>query len=360
MSEQTCNRRAILAAAVAAVGSLAVRPTLRLSAADADVPVTKTVLIALYKSLTPQQRTSICFDWDTKGYGNVPRRLHVSNSWQISGPKIGSSFYNDEQQQLIAEALSSVMSPGWPAKLARQVEEDGRGKWGQGQSIGIFGTPAEGRMQLTLTGFHLTIKAEFGDDSPVAFGGSIAHGHQPSGFNEKVGHPENIFWYQALAANKAYDLLDDQQRQNALVSRGMPYYEFDGKIDRSYCLPDTKYERPREHDVRFRTEDMIPGLPIAKMSSEQKQAVDRTLHAILEPYRKSYRDQVLDCLKSQGGLRRCKLAFYKERDLGNDSQWDNWRLEGPTFICYWRGFPHVHIWLHVANTPNAKVSSNFG
>ena len=360
MANRTCNRRTILSTVATAVGALAIRPTQRLWAADANVSDTKTALIALYKSLSPQQRQTMCFAWDATGFGNVPRRLHVSNSWNVASPKIGSSFYNEEQQQLIAEVLASVMSPGWPGKLAQQVEEDGRGKWGEGQSVGIFGTPEEGRMQLTLTGFHLTIKAVFGDHSPVAFGGGIAHGHQPSGFNEKVGHPGNIFWYQALAANKVHDLLDNTQRRRALVSRGMPYYEFDGKIDRSYCLPDTKYDQPREHDMRFRAADKIPGLPIAQMSSEQKQAVEQTLHAVLEPYHKPYQNQVLDCLKSQGGLQQCKLVFYREHDLGDDGQWDNWRLEGPSFIWYYRGAPHVHIWIHVAHTPDVKVSSNFG
>ena len=302
MAKQTYSRRAFLSAAAAAAGSLSIRPTPRLWAEDADTPNTKSALVELYKSLSEQQRKSMCFAWDAQGRGTVPRRLHVSNSWNVAGPKIGSSFYDAEQQQLIAEVLASVMSPGWPDKLAQQVEDDGRGKWGESQSVGIFGTPDEGRMQLTLTGFHLTIKALFDDESPVAFGGGIAHGHQPSGFNEQVGHPGNFFWYQALAANKVYELLDVKQRTLALVSRGMPYYEFAGQIDRSDCLPDTKYDQPREHDMRFRAADLIPGLPIAQMSSEQQQAMEQTLQTILEPYRKPYQDQVLDCLKSQGGL----------------------------------------------------------
>ena len=60
----------------------------------------------------------------------------------------------------------------------------------------------------------------------MAFGGAICHGHQPSGFHEKVGHPGNIFWYQAHEAHKVYQLLDGKQQQQALVAKGMPYYDF--------------------------------------------------------------------------------------------------------------------------------------
>src|SRR5262245_20786775 len=41
---------------------------------------------------------------------------------------------------------------------------------------------------------------------------------------------------------------------------------------------------------------------------------------------------------------------YKEGDIGNDRVWDNWRLEGPNFVWYFRGEPHVHIWINVADS----------
>jgi hypothetical protein len=28
--------------------------------------------------------------------------------------------------------------------------------------------------------------------------------------------------------------------------------------------------------------------------------------------------------------------------------WDIWRIEGPAFVCHFRGAPHVHAYLHVA------------
>jgi hypothetical protein len=87
------------------------------------------------------------------------------------------------------------------------------------------------------------------------------------------------------------------------------------------------------------------------------QAVMRSL---LAPYREEYQDDVMKCLDKQGGLDKCRLIFYQEHTLGKDGEWDNWRIEGPAFVWYFRGFPHVHIWIHVAEDPHVLVTSHFG
>ena len=51
----------------------------------------------------------------------------------------------------------------------------------------------------------------------VAFGGPIFYGHAARGFNEKPDHPGNVFWHQALAANRVYEMLDGTQRAAPLV-----------------------------------------------------------------------------------------------------------------------------------------------
>ena len=63
------------------------------------------------------------------------------------------------------------------------------------------------------------------------------------------------------------------------------------------------------------------------------------------------------CLNEQGGLNRCAVAFYEQADIGADGVWDNWRLEGPSFVWHFRGKPHVHVWVHVANSPAVRLNS---
>jgi hypothetical protein len=169
----------------------------------------------------------------------------------------------------------------------------------------------------------------------MAFGGPIFYGHAASGFNEKPGHPGNVYWEQALAANKVFEMLDGKQREKALVASN-PVEEVVG-----FKGPQGKFE----------------GIAVGDLSSDQKEQVQKTLAKLIEPYRQTDQSEVAACLKAQGGLDKCWLAFYSEDDLGQDRVWDNWRLEGPSFVWYFRGFPHVHVWVNVADTPDVKTNS---
>ncbi|HRQ89197.1 MAG TPA: hypothetical protein PLA50_10380, partial [Bacteroidia bacterium] len=85
------------------------------------------------------------------------------------------------------------------------------------------------------------LRAGSGHNTPSAFGGGIAHGHEPSGFFEDIGHPGNIWWYQAELANRVYALLDEKQRRRALVKDQVPFAvtnaELMADIDRQLRKP---------------------------------------------------------------------------------------------------------------------------
>jgi hypothetical protein len=66
---------------------------------------------------------------------------------------------------------------------------------------------------------------------------------------------------------------------------------------------------------------------------------------------------VNECLNKQGGLDTCSLAFYAEGDIGDDEVWDNWRLEGPSFVFYFRGSPHVHMWINIGSDAAVKLNA---
>ena len=51
----------------------------------------------------------------------------------------------------------------------------------------------------------------------VAFGGPILYAHEGESLHEKPDHPSNVFWYQALEANKLYQALDARHRALALM-----------------------------------------------------------------------------------------------------------------------------------------------
>lgn len=308
----------------------------RASAAPTPTSAAETAVKALYDTLTPEQRKAVCFAWDHKDPARGLLRTHVSNNWHITSQTIDSNFYTPKQKGIVFDIFKGIFNPEWHAKLLKQLKDDNNGKpFGADQNIAIFGVPGEGKFELVMTGRHMTCRADGNSENHVAFGGPIFHGHAASGFNEKVGHPDNVFWHQAVAANKVYTLFDEKQKAKALLPK-----------------------RPAESAVAFRGKDtVIPGLPVKEMSSDQKTELNKVLLSLLAPYRKEDVDEVNECLKAQGGLDACRLMFYREASLEDkESPWDNWRLEGPSFVWYFRGHPHVHIWINVAN--DAKVELN--
>jgi hypothetical protein len=288
----------------------------------------------LYGSLTDQQRQAVAFDWEHVDPSRGLLRTRVAANWRITKPPIKSDFYTPEQQSLIREVFEGIIQPGWHERFDKQIADDDGG-FGTRQTIAIFGTPGEGPFEFVLTGRHMTLRCDGDSAGHVAFGGPIFYGHAASGFTEKPDHPGNVFWPQAVAANELFDTLDGKQQKEALLEGA-----------------------PAESAVGFRgAGGQFPGIPVAGLSADQREHVQKVLQKLIEPYRQSDRDEVVACLKAQGGLDRCHLAFYKQGDLGGDGVWDIWRLEGPSFVWHFRGSPHVHVWVNVADDPTVELNA---
>jgi len=287
----------------------------------------------LYDTITPEQKKEICFDWDHKEDGNL-LRTHVSNNWQITEPKINSKFFTSDQQDIIEAIFFGLYDPEFHTSIRKQLKDDAGG-YGRRQSIALFGEPGSGKFEFVMTGRHLTIRCDGDSTEHFAFGGPVFYGHAAQGFNEKADHPGNVFWYQALKANGLFDMLDGQQRKAALIPKA-----------------------PAERLVHFRkSQSGIPGLRLSELSKDQMAHMNEVLTALLKPYRKTDKAEAAECLKSQGGLENCSISFYQSGDIGNDQVWDVWRLEGPSFVWHYRGSPHVHVWVNVADSASAKIST---
>jgi hypothetical protein len=318
------------AAGVVAAGGLAGAAT-ALAAAE---KTPETVVRLLYDSLSEKQRQVICFGWEHVDPERGLLRTRISNNWRITPPAIKSEFFTADQQRMVRDIFEGMIQPDWHAKFDKQTKDDAGG-WGLRQSIAIFGRPGQGKFEFVLTGRHMTVRCDGHSAEHVAFGGPIFYGHAASGFNEKPDHPGNVFWPQALAANDVFKMLDGKQQNEALLDKA-----------------------PEESHVAFQgPAGRFPGIPVKELSSDQKEHLQRVLQKLIEPYRRSDRDEVLTCLKKQGGLDKVSLAFYKQEDLGNDRIWDIWRLEGPAFVWHFRGAPHVHVWVNVADDPSVKLNA---
>lgn len=335
-SSRGVNRRELLKGAV--IGAAALTSgvsSVNVLRAD-DKPAAKSaesLVKVLYDSMTPKQKEENCFEWDHKDGKRGLLRTFVANNWTINNNFIHGEYYTKDQQAIIRGIFEDLIRPEWHARVDKQLEDDAGG-FGVHQSLSIFGKPGEGKFELVMTGRHMTMRCDGNSTPNVAFGGPIFYGHAPED-SEGPKHTGNSYWEQAVAANRVYDMLDGKQRKIAEVGK-----------------------TPREQAVAFQGASGVKaGIPLSEMSKDQVDEVKKVLAKLLEPYRQVDQEEVKKCLDAQGGLEKCSLAFFTDEDIGADRVWDNWRLEGPSFVWHFRGSPHVHVWVNIADDPSVKLNA---
>lgn len=326
------DRREFIKQAGAGVAACAVAGATPLLADQQKQATAESLVQVLYESFSPKQKEAVCFDWNHMDEKRGLLRTRVSANWQITDKSINDDeFYTKDQQHMMRQIFERVIQPQWHARFDQQMEDD-CGGWGQDQALAIFGKPGDGKFEFVLTGRHMTLRCDGNSEDHMAFGGPVFYGHSA---DESSIHDGNVFWHQAVKANQLFAMLDGKQRDVALISKA-----------------------PVEKKVSFRGPNgQLPGIPVSELSGDQQEHMRDVLKSLIEPFRTADQNEVTACLKAQGGLESCSLSFYEQGNLGDDEVWDNWRLEGPSFVWYFRGSPHVHCWVHVADVPSVKLNS---
>ena len=279
----------------------------------------ETLVATLYKSLSGEQKQKVAFPFDH------PLRSKVDNNWQIT-PVTVAEFFTPDQQAMIAEIFRGLHNPEFVDKVLYHINEDagGLGKY----SVALFGEPGGGAFEFVLTGRHCTARCDGDSVEGTAFGGPIFYGHASQSFNEKPDHPKNVYWYQAKRANEVFQALDGKQRKLAL-------------------LGDPRQEQGTATVELKQRGDKILGLPVSEMTRDQRELVQKVLGDLLLPFREADRVEALRDIEARGGFDELAMSFYKNMDIGNDGVWDVWQLESPSMVWYFRGAPHVHVWVNV-------------
>lgn len=290
------------------------------AAAPTSKSAAETAAKRLYESLTDEQRKVICFPFDN------PLRQKINANWAITEPKIAQLF-TKEQQAIVDEIFRGVTSPDGYERFLKQMEEDAGGL--DQYHVALFGDPGSGKFEFEMTGRHMTIRADGDSVENVAFGGPIIYGHGQG--DGEAGLPGNVFYYQTKKANEVFAALDGKQREKALLPKAPP-----------------------ENQVPVQgAAAAFPGIAVGELSSDQKNLVEETIKVILAPYRQEDVDEAVAILKADGGFEKLHAAFYQSGNLGNDQEWDIWRLEGPGFVWHFRGSPHVHAYVNIAKPESA-------
>jgi hypothetical protein len=281
----------------------------------------ETLVAAFHKTLTEPQRKAICFPFDH------PLRSKVDNNWHITEQTL-DKFFNKDQQAMIKEIFLGLHSPEYADTVFKQVEHDsGKDGFYGGSSVALFGEPGTGQFEFVLTGRHCTRRCDGDSVEGAAFGGPIFYGHAAKGFNEKPDHPGNVYWFQALRANEVFKALDGKQRQLAL-------------------LGDSREEKGTDTVKLAGKNKELPGIPLTELSRDQKELVRKVMADLLAPFRQADADEAMKLIEANG-FDHLHMAFYKNQDVGKDGVWDVWQIEGPSMVWYFRGDPHVHVWVNV-------------
>ncbi|MEP7364142.1 MAG: DUF3500 domain-containing protein [Acidobacteriota bacterium] len=302
-----------------AVSSVAASAAPAIAAATARKSSSETLVATLFKSLTPEQKSTVAFAFDD------PLRTKVDANWHIVPQKIGE-FFNADQQSMIREIFTGLYKPEFAPTVIEQLKHDGGGI--ENYNVALFGEPG-GKFEFVLSGRHCTMRCDGDSVEGAAFGGPIFYGHQGGGTDlEEPSHPNNAYWYQAKRANEVFAALDGKQRELALVKRA-PRAESQNKT------------------VQIKPKEERAGIAVAELSKDQRVLVEKVIADLLLPYRQRDVDEAVKLLKTRGGAESLHMSFYKNLDIGNDGIWDVWQLEGPNMVWYFRGYPHVHTWVNI-------------
>lgn len=321
--EKVFNRRQFLRTiGVAAIATSVVSPTEILisdkASAQAKKPTSETLVKMLYEGLSENQRKRLTFGW------NDPKRSLVANNWRIV-PEGIKDILNPDQRQLVKDIFKGVTNEESYERFLKQMKDDYGGF--ENYTCAIFGKPGEDKFEWVMTGRHLTIRCDGNSLEGAAFGGPIFYGHAVE-FFEKPDHPGNVWWHEARLANKVFQALDGKQQKMSL-------------------LQESPEDSPETIRLKSRS-DQFTGIALADLSQDQKGLVEDVMKELLAPYRQEDVEEAMAYLKANGGLDAIHLSFYKEDDIGDDGIWDRWMLQGPAFVWYFRGSPHVHAWIHIA------------
>ncbi|MDI1312122.1 DUF3500 domain-containing protein [Prosthecobacter sp.] len=295
-------------------------------AAPAEAPRTakpaEELIRELFAGLTAEQKTAMVKPWNHGAEaGGIPTRLKTHNAAPL-GKKLSEQF-TAPQQDLIKQTFKSILS-GDEAydRISRNGKWDNSGTF-EGNGIAIFGDPSgKDPFSWVFAGHHLTLRCDGNSQPNTAFGGPMYYGHSANGHSDV-----NVYNDQTKEVMSVFEMLNEPQRKQAVIV-GSPG-------DGVGALKPKLVEKPST------------GVGYGDLDESQRKLVTGVMRKLLDPFRQEDGDEVMQLIKTNGGMEKLHLAFYKDNaEKGND-RWDAWRIEGPGFVWNYRVLPHVHCFVNV-------------
>lgn len=275
----------------------------------------------LFATLNAEQKTAVVRPWADGAESGLPTRLKTHNAAPL-GKKLGEQF-TKPQQDLIHQTFKAILS-GEEAydRISRRGKWDNSGAF-ENNGIAIFGDPSgKDPFSWVFAGHHLTLRCDGNSQPNTAFGGPMYYGHSANGHSDV-----NVYNDQTKEVMSVFDMLNEPQRKQAVIV-GSPG---DGVGALKPKLVDKS----------------TTGVGYDDLDESQRALVAGVMRKLLSPFRQEDGDEVMQLIKTNGGMEKLRLAFYKDTPEKGNDRWDAWRIEGPGFVWNYRVLPHVHCFVNV-------------
>ncbi|HEY8210315.1 MAG TPA: 5'-nucleotidase C-terminal domain-containing protein [Myxococcaceae bacterium] len=274
-----------------------------------------------FDSLDADQRSQACVAYD-----HPLRQLHNRGVW--GGGLLASPLdLGWEQRRLLTDLLHAGLSEAGRERVPR--EHYTRWPGVHTMKVLVCGDPHHPPYQLILTGAHVNLRIGGASREGAAFGGPLVYGDQQG--DEVPGLPGNLYRFQFDTATRLFrGLRPEHQRLSLLPSS------------------------PVQTAIQLQGPDgAFPGVPVSTLSAEGRALTRELISGILSTYPDDDAAYAWRCLDHNGGPEALSLSYYEDSDPGRRGEHQNFRLEGPAAVLYFRGDPHVHAFASIAMDASA-------
>jgi hypothetical protein len=280
--------------------------------------------VSFFESLSSQQRARACVDYD-----HPLRQYHNRGVWG-GGLWVNPINLGWEQRRILTDLLYAGLSEAGRGRVPEEYFTRCPGV--HSMYVLVCGNPKTPPYQVILTGPHLNLRIGGRSREGAAFGGPLVYGDQRG--NEVAGLPGNLYRFQFQTAQRLFETLDPEAKHLALrrTSPNQTVIQLQGRTG------------------------SFDGVELSALSPESRTVARELIDGILSTYPEEDSAHAWACLDHNGGLEKLHLSYYQDSSPDGDRRYQNFRLEGPAAVFYFRGSPHVHAFINVAMDPEAPLS----
>jgi hypothetical protein len=262
-------------------------------------------------------------------YDHPLRQYHNRGVW--GGGLWANSLNLDwEQRSLLTDLLHAGLSEPGRQRVPNEFYTDWSGV--HSMQVLLCGDPKAPPYQLILTGAHLNLRVGGRSREGAAFGGPLVYGDQRG--DSRPGLPGNLYRFQFEIAQRLFQSLRPEQQRLALQKAS-----------------------PVQTDIQLQgRQGVFAGVEVATLAPGSRAIARELISGILSTYPAEDAAYAWQCLEHNGGAERLFLSYYEDSEGARGKQYQNFRLEGPAAVFYFRGYPHVHAFINVGMDGDAPLS----